>query len=233
MNNFIKNLKVKAKLNLLSALALTGIAIVGLVSVFAMAQLNDGANTIGQDALPGVDISRTLAKHLADIRLYQVRYVMSETTERMNYYTDLTDKSLSSFASSYAEYGSYVDASNANESALYKELASDFNTFKSLDANIRSLATSNKQREAVDLLDEDSLELWQEMTQDLEELVEINEQVADELVLSTDYLYWNMLIIIIIAAIIVFTVCIFVGIIIIKNLVIPINQADKCCQSTC
>lgn len=226
MNNLIKNLKVKAKLYFLSFLALAGIAIVGIVGVIAMGNLNDGANTIGQTALPGVDISSSLAKDLSDIRLYQVRYVMSESTTQMEYYLDLTDEYLNSFETNYAAYASYLDNDNATEVALYKELYEDFTEFKSLETSIRNAATGGKQREAVNLLDEEALTLWQEMVEDLDELVEINEEVANELVDSTDVLYMNMLVLILIVAAVIFVLCIWVGTIIIKNLVGPIHQAE-------
>ena len=188
----MKNLKIRTKLILLVAILLSGVIAVGIISVLFMQDINDSSTVLADNLLPSTIAAEEMNTALSDVRIQQYKHVISEEPEEMEAANTEIKNQIGIFEANYNDY--LPLKTNATDGRLVENIKSLWSQYLTKNEEMIKASTQLRTDEALTILSQESLGIFEELTGECLELVEFNKslgtQVNKEADVAFSYALW-------------------------------------------
>jgi methyl-accepting chemotaxis protein len=183
----INNLKVSSRLLFSFTLIIIATLILGFVSINQLKTVNDQSTVIAINWLPSVAAVERMNTLTADLRIAELMHVSSLTNEDMNQWEKEIEERENAVNEGIFAYEKLI--SSDEERAIWPHFKESYDGYLSTKNSMIALSRQNRNEEALTLLLGESLTLYNEFSDDLLELSDINEKGAYEASLEGDRIY--------------------------------------------
>ena len=226
MGQWIKNLKISAKLYVLVGVALVGMCAIGLISIFLMGNLNSQTVIIAEKWMPSLGVAEQMHTNVANVRLYEESYINAATQQASENHSSNLTQAIATMDSSVANYGGYV--STAEGKKLYEALQSSWSAYKNVDSQLVNLVKNNRKEEAEALLNsEEGSSAYNKVLTDLNAMSDFNTQGSQDAYNESNETYRGAIICQVAVMIVVFIIGIFFSMTIIRSIRMPVTELEK------
>ena len=226
MRQKIRNFKIRAKLYLLVGIALAGMLALGAVSFVLMNNLNGETDIIAQKWMPSCTLADRMNITVSNMRLYEVRYVTSDTEAKVQTYSGKVNKEMGSMDSYVSSYAGYVTTAEGRK--LYENLQSTWAAYKQIDSRLTELVKNGQIAEAWALLDSDEGNgAYEAVIAAMEELADFNTRGSEGAYEESESTYRNAIIIMVLLMAVVILIGVIFSMIIIKSIREPVTELEE------
>ncbi len=226
MRQKIRNFKIRAKLYLLVGIALAGMLALGAVSFVLMNNLNGETDIIAQKWMPSCTLADRMNITVSNMRLYEVRYVTSDTEAKVQSYSGKVNKEMGNMDSYVSSYAGYVTTAEGRK--LYENLQSTWAAYKQIDSRLTELVKNGQIAEAWALLDSDEGNgAYEAVTAAMEELADFNTRGSEGAYGESESTYRNAIIIMVLLMAVVILIGVIFSMIIIKSIREPVTELEE------
>ena len=109
MIDYIKNLKIRLKLYILIGVALLGMLIIGGMSFFLMARMNDMASDISTSWLPSINTAKELNTTISHIRMNELKFLTAASEDEGETSLQYLHSEMDNMDTLLATYGELID----------------------------------------------------------------------------------------------------------------------------
>lgn len=175
----LKNLSIRARLVLLTAVAFFSLLTIGGFGLWQMRNINDNITQLADNYLPSVDATNRFAPALADIRLGTYAHALADNPEEIEKRNKQTADFIDVFEKARKVYEPLI--SSDEERILYKRFGADYDAYMALTDSFLALSRDlSKKREAQDFLKFKTREAFVAVVKDANALVALNMKGADD-----------------------------------------------------
>lgn len=221
----IQNMKIRAKLYLLSGLALAGMLIIGSLSFILMNTLNNATAQMSNYWLPGVSAAKDMGRALSNIRLNELGYLTAISKEGETFSLQYLEKEKSDMDTLLSDYTQYI--ASDEEQILYTTVKENWENYKRRDGEIIALAKEGNVEQARAILEGECIELYNSVNESLNGLITYNTDGSQASTEKTEALFHSSVFIstiVMIACVVIGFLAAFLVIYAIKN---PVAQIQK------
>ncbi len=186
----MKNLKIKYKLLSLSLTLLLAFIFTGVFSLFFMGKINDASTEITENWLPSVIIAEELNTLTSDFRIAEYGHVIAQDTKTMSELEDKMHVIEDSIAGMFHEYKTELVVSD-EDMELITRAENLWTDYLVMHHSMIELSSDNLTDDAMDILSDESLLLFDEVSGVFLDLVEFNKTNADTASLAADGTYFD------------------------------------------
>ncbi len=221
----IKNLKVSAKLYLLSGIAVVGMLVLVIMSLILMKDLNGATKIIAQKWMPSCTLSDQMNTSLSNVRLYKTTAVTGKSDEEVSTNITKVEEAVSQLDGHIAAYGNYV--TTAEGRGLYEALQSAWSAYKQVDTRVMNLAKEGKLEEAEQLLKGDEgVAVYNNVTMALDNLSDFNTRGSDGAYEDSNSTYSRAMILTFIVLAIIIVIGVVFSAVIIRGIRTPVQELE-------
>jgi methyl-accepting chemotaxis protein len=168
---FFSNLRLAVKLGSAFAAVLALTAIVGIVAIWQLAQVNDTAMKLSSHWMPGIQVIEDIKAQVQRIRTRELQYILSSEQAEMDKY----DKVI---AADLAELRTLQDAyvkllATPDEKRMYEQFVAIWDRYMVEDGKIRAAARANDDALAKQLIRGESNRLVVELRKHVDQIVDL------------------------------------------------------------
>ena len=167
-----KNLKIGMRLGIAFGLVILLTLLLGIFANSQMSILNKSAEDLGDNWLPSVRLTAEINGATADYRIAEYLHIVSDTPQDMQDAEKMMAEVLAKIRSKEAEYVKLI--SSPEERAAYDKFKAKFAAYLAVTEKILPLSRALKTKEAMVIMTGESKKLYDEYSELLEQLVEIN-----------------------------------------------------------
>lgn len=188
----MKNLKIRTKLITLVTILLSGLIVVGIISVMFMQDINESSTLLANNLLPSTIAAEEMNTSLSDLRIQQFKHVISEEQSEMAAVNSKIEDAIRAFEASYAAY--LPLKTNDTDGRLVEEINSLWNQYLTENEKMIKASTEIRTSEALVILSQESLQIFDDLTNKCLELVAFNKnlgiQVNQEADVAFSFALW-------------------------------------------
>jgi len=171
---WFSKMKIAPKLGLGFGSVLALVVILGVLSLFQLSQINNNTVNIATNWLPSVRVVGELRFDTAAVRRDTLNYILS--TDKRQHYEEKINGELGAIASDEKKYEPLI--SSDEERKLYQGFHDKWDRYMVVNSQVKELANQNKNREAVDLAQSEGSQLFEAVSKDLQDDVDLNDKGA-------------------------------------------------------
>lgn len=224
MKNFIKNLRVRSKLMILVGVGVLGMAVLGLLSIVFMSKINDAATEIAEKWMPLTISAEDINNYTSMYRLYEYKHTISNDATEMAELDRTLQEYKDNIQKEIDNYNGLATTQRALE--LIAQTENDWNEYLRISETAIATSAAGNSQEAVAILNDQAMELFNSVTDTVTELVEFNKEGSDSANAGADRLFSaalaGMLLVITVAV----ALCIILAIIIITVIMHPVKELE-------
>ena len=220
----MKNLTIRMRLFMGFGILTAILLLLGIYSIVSLGTINSQAAVLGTNSLPSVDYAHTLKTTISDYRRVELQHINAVTdTDRNDYETRLSGY-INTISDTIKNYGTVI--TNNEDEKLINSIAADWDKYVQLSKQVTSLSAQQKKDEAMALMNGDSRTVYNTMSADCAELVQLNQDQADFAFSQAQAVYGQTTIIMIVALVLATIVCIVAAMLIINSIVKPVTEIE-------
>ncbi|MFI3174907.1 MAG: methyl-accepting chemotaxis protein [Bacillota bacterium] len=189
----MKDLKIKFKLYGLSGALLIALVVVGIISLSLMSKLNEGTTIVSANWLPSVIIAEELNTATSDFRIAETSHVVSQDNATMQEHEQTIATVKSDISSMFSEYSTTL-ITNDTDKALIERASTLWNQYLSIHEQMITYSKNNDTTSAMEIMENESEQVFNEVSGVFLELVAFNKNGADQASLDGDNLYSSTII---------------------------------------
>lgn len=183
----IRNIKIKTKLLLLGVISIGGLILMGTESVLTARQINQASTDISQEWLPSVIIAEELNTATSDYRLNENYHVIAKDETAMKEAEAELTTLRRKIEDGFKTYNSYV--TSEEDAAMMTEARNLWTQYLECSDRLLIISRDNRTEEALDLIQNESRELFDQSSALFLKVAEFNKQGAEEASILGDHLY--------------------------------------------
>ena len=161
----------------LATLALS--VITGIIVVRALGTLNEGANTLYDNIIPGLQSAEEMNVAMADIRIAGGEHILASTPQEQ----DAAEADMAAGEKAFKEWAAIytptISADATEERAIFEKIVGDVDRYLALNAQYVPLSRAAKDEEASALFRGEMDTIYNALGDELDKLVDINNDLAD------------------------------------------------------
>lgn len=183
----IRNIRIRTKLILLGVISIVGLLVMGVESVLTARQINQASTDISQAWLPSVIIAEELNTATSDYRLQENYHVIAGDRAAM----EAAERELvimrRKIDDGFERYKTYI--TSVEDKRMMEEARTLWNRYLECSKELLAISRDNRTAEARKLIQEESLQLFDESSALFIKVVEFNKNGAEEASIRGDMLY--------------------------------------------
>ncbi len=183
----MKNLKLTYKILVFAAILICLAAALTTKLVFSMATVNDQSTIIAENWLPSLEATSEMNTELSNFRLAQCKHLGSTDTAVMADAEKQMNVILKNIADLRKTYEPMI--SSSEEKTIYEEFSRNWSNYTKVHDEFLALSRSNQNDAASKVLYGQSLKVFDDASNGLHELVELNRKGADGASKEGDIIY--------------------------------------------
>lgn len=180
----IRNIKIKVKLLLLSAVSILGVVSMGLFSTLTTDKINQASTDITQKWLPMIVLAEELNTSTSDYRINEYYYVLTTDNRTKLSIEDRMSEISQKIENAFEDYAPYVAA----DRAMMDEAKMLWDRYLESSRAVLQISREGRTEEAVGMITGESRALFEEASKLFLEVVEYNKKEADAASLKGDIL---------------------------------------------
>ena len=221
----MKNMKISTRI-----LGIIGILVILLIAVVSIALLQlrsmrGNAETITGNALPSVELINTMSTELVRARLLELRHVNNSDAAYMARVEKQFDELQGRLANDKKLYEPLIITQEERD--LYNQFIREREQYVVLHKQLFALSSAGEKDKAKELMEGESLKLYNESTVTLEKLIKFNSDVARAETKASAEVYDNAVMLLVVAAIVSVLLAVIAGIWLVRSIRAPLEQAVK------
>jgi len=150
------------------------VVMLGIFSLVQLSKINNSTVDIATNWRPSVRVVGELRFDAAAVRCDTLNYILG--TEKRQHYEEKINGELGAIASDEKKYEPLI--SSDEERKLYQGFHDQWDKYMVVNAQVKELANQNKNREAVDLAQSEGSQLFEAVSKDLQDDVDLNDKGA-------------------------------------------------------
>lgn len=222
----MKNLKIRVRLFTLIIVVLAGLSAIGIVSLVFLSNINNKTTEIANVSVPSLVAAEEMNTDLSDIRIKEYRHVLTEDAAELNAVNTELDEAAAQFEEDYSNYEAVL-SDDPEERALFQEVRSQWDKYLSVGNSMIEMSAALKTEEAIAVLNSESKEIFDSLTQVLNELVEMNRTQSDETNADADVAYASAQRTLIITLVVIILIALLGSVYIVRGITKPIQEIDS------
>lgn len=181
------NLKIATKLvsSFLVVLVLT--TFIGGFAIIQLAQVNQTANDMADSYMPSMRAAQAMRFYSAQYRLREMRHILADTDAERALQEQQAAEMLKMLNENQQTYEKLLV--NADERRLFDAFRSSWSNYQAVSSRLISISRQNQVEQARALLGSESKLTFDEVSQDIQQMVDFNDAAAKEASLRGDELY--------------------------------------------
>lgn len=183
----MKNLKIRTKLFILVIFMLIGIITTGVLSLLFMSSINDNTTEIANNWLPSAVTAGEINTAASDVRIQEFKHVISEDVKEMDQVNTKLDELTVTFEELKDKYKTL--AANDTDRQLLSEIEKSWNQYLATGEGVITLSSELKTDEAMNILLNEHLAEFDDLTAKCTALVEFNKAGSDAANKQADVAY--------------------------------------------
>jgi len=225
----IKNLSLVSKQVLGFGLILLIMLGVNLFSLIKLAQLKQDVDDVTQLWLPSVIAVSEINTESSALRISELQHAFSKQEEDMLGFEETMNVTKERIEQVKFNYEKLI--STEMEKDLFRRISNKWQRYTELNNEFLQLSRNRIKEESLFLLNDESLELFNELTTDLNELVRLNKKYAFDSAERADITYNSTRYIIFILLASTILISIFISILLVRTIIKPIQLLEKGVES--
>lgn len=221
----MKNLKISVKLITLSAVFITALMITCMLSLYLMYTINQGTTIVSANWLPSVIIAEELNTSTSDFRIAEASHVISQDSASMQKHETSLLTIKTEISDMFTDYQTNL-ITNTTDESLIEEALELWTQYLSVHDKMITYSHDNDTTSAMDLMENESELLFEEVSAVFSELVQFNKEGADQASLDGDEIYSHSMVMLIV----IFLVSVSVGCLcagyIIFGIITPVKEIE-------
>jgi methyl-accepting chemotaxis protein len=181
------DLKIAHKLNVAFAIVLLFIAALGVFSVSQLASVNQSSTVMATNWLPSIRALSKMALTMSRTRSFDLQHLLTKDAKDLEYVETRATEQLAKLSEQTTQYGTFV--SEPREKELYPEIQKSVAAFVALHERMVALSREGKKEEAEKLMKEESTPIYRKTISQIEELIDMNNNGANESNTAADRTY--------------------------------------------
>lgn len=168
------NISLKAKLFVSFALLIMITAGLGIFSLLQMSSINSKSTEIASNWLPSVNAIGDLNTALSDIRVAEFQHLTLTDPSRMKGWEDRTKETLERVEGLRKNYETLI--SSPEERSIYDTFSSQYRSYMAEHDKAFAYSANNENEVALEIYNGESLNIYEEMSRNLDKLAAINNE---------------------------------------------------------
>lgn len=220
----MKNLSIKLKLGILVTFASLCLIVMSIISLLFMNKINEGSTIIAKNWLPSTILAEELNNLTSNFRINEYKHIISQSATEMSSVEQEMEKDKQQIETYFNTYAKLIV--DAEDEQLIKNAQEAWNNYLQVSQNAIETSRNNETIEAIKIMSNESLNLFNSVSDTFLNLVEYNTSGSNKASSDADILYANALKIITISIIAILIILILFSIVIIRYISKPIQEID-------
>lgn len=174
------SLSIRNGLMAISVATLALSAGVGYEAVTSTTTLNDGANTLYDDVIPGITAAQEMNVSLGDIRVFEAEHVNFNDAGKMAETARKIEAAKAALAQWSDKYAATIPAGATDERALFDDIEAQMKRYLELDQQFIQLSNANDNAAGDALYNGEMMEIYDHTGDDIDRLVDLNTKGASD-----------------------------------------------------
>lgn len=221
----IKNLKIRSKILAIVVISIVSLICLGVISLAYMNKVNEGSTEISKNWMPSVIIAEELNRLTSDYRIVEYKHVISTDNADMATIESELNSYKTQIDTMFQSYHGYI--SNEEDEKLIKTAQTNWNEYIVISNNMIAQSKQNNIEAAMDILNGESRDFFEEVSDLFQEIVDFNKTNGDEASAEGDRLYSSAFATIIIAIVVIILIVIVLSIFISLAITKPVKEIDN------
>lgn len=222
----MKDLKVSTKLMIIVCTTIFSLIVLGVISFILMNSLNRTSNEISNEWMPSIIIAEELNTLSSDYRIREYRHIISDDKSSVAEEISSIGDQIEAYLSQY-ETELVINSADEN---LLKEAKDLWHQYLTASQKIIQISDEGKTDEALASMRDDSLNLFNSVSDKFLEMVNFNKDGGDKSSASASATFRFSAIVIILMIIIVSAFVLFLALLVIRSITVPIKEIDYAAQ---
>lgn len=222
--NVIKNMKVRKKLLLLVSFMIAVTLLMGSMAVMFMGNINNASTEISQNWMPSVIIAQEINTTTSDYRIQELSHVISEDKEEMEELEQAMKEYETQIEEGVKEYEKVV--TNETDKGIMDKVSQQWAEYLEIHNTVIDLSRQGKTEEAMELLNNKSLEIFDHVSNAMLELVSFNKDGGEQASIESDNVYKTAFVVMMIIIVISIAILLIVALAIISSIMKPVKILD-------
>jgi methyl-accepting chemotaxis protein len=168
---FLTNLRLSMKLGGAFAAVLALTAVVGIVAIWQLAQVNDTSMKLSSHWMPSIRVIEDIKSQIARIRTRELQYILSNEQSEMDKYDKVIAKDLDDLHKMQDDYVKLL--ASPQEKQMYDQLLATWDRYMLEDGKIRAAARADNDELAKQLIRGESNKLIVELRSQVDKIVDM------------------------------------------------------------
>lgn len=225
MANLIKNMKIRAKILLIVVTSVLSLVIIGLLLLVFMGSINEGSTNISKNWMPSVIVAEEINTLTSDYRILEYNHVIAQNMEQMKSYEEALELKQQEISKMFESYVPLV--STETDEALIVDAKEKWENYLKCSQEMIQKSRENLTDEAMEILNGESQNLFNEVSNTCLKLVDFNKTGGDEASLEGDEIFKVAIIVCVLAIVLIIAVVIFFGIAVLLSITKPVKEIDE------
>lgn len=219
------DLKIATKLiaSFLIVLALT--AFIGLFAIAKLAQVNESSTEMADSWMPSMRAAQAMRFYVAQYRLREMRHVLAQTPAERTRIEQEATQMLKELEDRKVAYEKLL--ANQEERRLYDAFMANWGRYQALSNTLLDMSRQDRTEDARALLAGEQKQMFDALSNDIQQMVQLNEDGAMAANLRGDELYIDSRMAIIIALIVALVIGVALALFIARIISLPLIGAAK------
>lgn len=221
----MKNVKIKYKLTMLTALMLAGLLVIGVVSLIFMNNINKGTTDISENWMPSVITSEELNTLTSDFRIQEYQHIVAQDEATMKKAEEEMDRLNTEIQDNFDTYINSL-VTNETDKKLLQNAKDSWNNYMTSHDNMIELSRQNKTEEAMAAVLSAVTE-FNEASAIFLEIVQFNKDGADEANSTGNKLYATALAVTLVVLVLIIAAASVFALYIMQSINKPVAELDN------
>lgn len=227
----LKNFKVGKKLSVLVTSLLFFLLATGVVSILLMSQINKASTDISKGWLPSVLVVEDANTMTSDHRIYELNHIISQSQSEMQENENKIQAKRNEIQEMFHEYESY--ATDETDQALYEDIKSKWQQYITMSDQVLAVSRNNETDKAMKMMSGESRTLFNDVSDKLLDLVELNKEGADKASSNADTLFKVSIIVLLCILVFAIVSSILLATYIVRIIVNPMKEINDAAKEIC
>lgn len=228
MKGLIRNLRVRQKMLLLIIPSALLIALLGIISMVLMNQINKSSTLLANNTVPSITVAEEINTNTSDFRIVEFKHVLSEDANEMATLENNLAEYTQTINSLLEQYSTLI--TNQTDEKIIDAIKQYWEEYLASNGEMIKLSRDGKTQAATEILNGESLERFTTLSNKALELVEFNKTEGENASKTGDELYASASKGMILCIIIMIFIFFALGLAITRCLVEPIKELDHVAQ---
>jgi len=183
------NLKIAKKLLLSFSVVLMLICALGVFAVMQLDKVNNASTDIANNWMPSINALGNIKMAMARARSFELQAIVATSPERVKEAENNANVQLGLLSTAQASYVKLI--SEESEKTAYPQIAKAVELFVAEHPKIIALAVADKKADATNLLQADSTTQYRKIIEQLDQLIKVNTNGAENSSSIADHIYFG------------------------------------------